>query len=71
MGYKGKVTDEGRSLRIEAFESGVSTGHNPSYPELKFTKDHIHQEFAEYLEDAAYSRLEIALTPLGESLLGR
>ena len=49
---------------------GVSTGHNPSYPELKYTKDHIGREFEQYLEDPSYMQSEINLTPLGESLLG-
>ena len=38
---KARLTDEGRILRKKAFEKGVSTGHNPAYPELKYTKDHI------------------------------
>jgi hypothetical protein len=64
------TTDEGKALRKEAFEKGVATGHNPVYPELKYTKDHIHKEFKEYLEDLNYNQPKINLTPLGESLLG-
>ncbi len=67
---KARLTNEGRSLRREAFETGVSTGHNPSYPELKHTKDHIGQEFKRYLEDPSYTQPKIHLTLLGESLLG-
>ena len=67
---KARLTDEGRVLRREAFEKGVSTGHNPAYPELKYTKDHIQQEFEQYLEDPSYTQPKIHLTPLGESLLG-
>ncbi|MBA3238814.1 MAG: phytanoyl-CoA dioxygenase family protein [Parachlamydiaceae bacterium] len=68
---KARLTNEGKALRIEAFETGVSTGHNPSYPELKQTKDHIDQAFKHYLEDPNYTQPKINLTPLGESLLGR
>ena len=67
---KSRLTDEGRILRKKAFEMGVSTGHNPVYPELKFTKDHIQPEFVQYLEDSSYTQPTIKLTPLGESLLG-
>jgi hypothetical protein len=67
---KARLAEEGRILRREAFEKGVSTGHNPSYPEHKYTKDHIHQEFEQYLEDPSYTQPKINLTRLGESLLG-
>jgi hypothetical protein len=67
---KARLTDEGKFLRKEAFEKGVSTGHNPVYPELKYSKDHIYQEFLQYLEDPSYTQPQIVLTPLGESLLG-
>lgn len=67
---KSRLTKEGMDLRKEAFEKGVSTGHNPSYPELKFTKDHIAEEFKLYLEDPSYIQPKIQLTELGESLLG-
>ncbi len=67
---KARLTDAGRILRNEAFEKGVSTGHNPAYPELKYTKDHIYQEFIQYLEDPSYAQPKINLTPLGQSLLG-
>lgn len=67
---KARLTDEGRARRKEAFEKGVSTGHNPVSPELKYTKDHIYQEFTQYLEDPSYTQAKIALTALGESLLG-
>ena len=66
---KARLSDEGRAIRREAFEAGVSTGHNPAYPELKRTKDHIQQEFVRYLEDASYVQPTITLTPLGASLL--
>ena len=68
---KARLTDEGRNIRREAFETGVSTGHNPAYPEIKHTKDRIKQEFVKYLEDPGYSQPKIYLTPLGESLLGQ
>ncbi len=38
---KTRLTNEGRTLRKEAFEKEVATGHNPTYPELKHTEDHI------------------------------
>ncbi|PCI94536.1 hypothetical protein COB11_03740 [Candidatus Aerophobetes bacterium] len=63
------TTDESKVLRKEAFEKGVATGHNPVYPELKYTKDHIHEEFKQYLEDPSYTQPTINLTPLGRSLL--
>ena len=67
---KARLTEEGKALRKEAFEKGVSTGHNPSYPELKFSKDHMRKEFQQYLEDPNYVQPTIQLTPLGKSLLG-
>jgi len=67
---KARLTEEGRSRRKEAFETGVSTGHNPAYPELKATKDRIREDFTQYLEDSSYTQPKIHLTPLGESLLG-
>jgi len=67
---KVRLTEEGMMLRISAFTNGVSTGHNPAYSELKYTKDHIDQEFKRYLEDPSYTQPEIILTPLGKSLLG-
>lgn len=66
---KARLADAGRILRKEAFEKGVATGHNPVYPELKYTKDHIYQDFEQYLEDPSYTQPKINLTPLGESLL--
>lgn len=65
---KARLTDKGRILRKEAFEKGVSTGHNPAWPELKCTI--TSQEFEQYLEDSKYTQPKINLTPLGESLLG-
>ena len=67
---RARLTDEGKALRREAFETGVSTGHNPAYPELRRTKDHIKQEFEPYLEAPSYIQPKIHLTQLGESLLG-
>lgn len=67
---KTRLTEEGRIRRSIAFENGVSTGHNPTYPELKYSKDHIKEEFKQYLEDSSYNQPRINLTPLGESLLG-
>lgn len=67
---KERLTDAGRILRKEAFEKGLSTGHNPTYPELKATKDHIMPKFEQYLEDQSYTMPNIQLTPRGESLLG-
>lgn len=68
---KARLTEEGRTRRKEAFETGVSTGHNPSFPDIKHTKDHISQEYEHYLEDPNYVQPKIHLTPLGESLLGQ
>lgn len=67
---KSRLTEEGKLLRIEAFEKGVSTGHNPSRPELKYTRDHIFPEFKEFLEHPSYIQPKITLSPLGQSLLG-
>lgn len=67
---KTRLTDEGRTTRRKAFETGTSTGHNPAYPELKRTKDHIKQEYEQYLEDPGYIQPKINFTELGESLLG-
>lgn len=67
---KSRLTNVGRILRKEAYTKGVATGHNPAYPELKYTKDHINEDFEQYLEDPNYIQPSIKLTPLGESLLG-
>jgi hypothetical protein len=67
---KARLTDEGRVLRQRAFEDGVSTGHNPAYPELKYTKDHINQKFKQYLEDPSYTTPKVKLTSIGKLLLG-
>jgi len=67
---KARLTEEGKMLRKQAFEKGVSTGHNPAHSELKYTKDHINHDFDQYLEDPGYTQPKIELTPLGESLLG-
>ncbi len=67
---KTRITATSKIFRKEAFEKGVSTGHNPVYLELKYTKDHIYQNFVQYLEDPNYTQPKINLTPLGESLLG-
>ncbi|HEY2809960.1 MAG TPA: phytanoyl-CoA dioxygenase family protein [Rhabdochlamydiaceae bacterium] len=66
---KARLSNEDKALRRKAFEAGVSTGHNPAYPELKFTKDHMGKGFEHYLEDSIYTQPKIQLTPLGESLL--
>lgn len=68
---KARLSAEGRNLRKEAFEKGVATGHNPVYPELRYSKDLIDPNFVEYLEDRSYIQPKIILTPLGKSLLGR
>ncbi len=68
---KARLSEEGMAIRKEAFETGVSTGHNSAYPELKCTKDHIQQGYERYLEDSSYTQPKINLTPLGESLLGQ
>lgn len=67
---KTRLTDKGKEERKKAFEEGVSTGHNPSDPELKYTKDHIKPGFEKYLEDPDYVQPKIILTDLGEALLG-
>lgn len=66
---KSRLTEEGKALRQEAFETGVSTGHNPAYPEIKRTQERIPQELQQYLEDSTYTQPKIVLTPLGEALL--
>ncbi|HEV8050847.1 MAG TPA: phytanoyl-CoA dioxygenase family protein [Parachlamydiaceae bacterium] len=66
---KARLSDEGKNIREVAFKNGVSTGHNPSFPELKYTKDHIWEGFEKYLEDPAYIQPKINLTPLGQKLL--
>lgn len=67
---KARLTDVGRALRREAFENGAATGHNPAYPEVKYSKNFIRPEYFQYLEDPNYVQPKIELTPLGESLLG-
>ena len=67
---KARLTEAGKLHRKEAFENGAGTGHNPADPELKYTKDHIREEFKGYLEDPSYTPPEINLTPLGKSVLG-
>lgn len=67
---KSRLSEEGKILRKEAFKKGVATGHNPAYPELKYTIDHIKPQYKEYLEDETYIQAKINLTPLGQSLLG-
>lgn len=67
---KTRLTNDGRILRKEAFETGVSTGHNPAYPEFKYTKDHSQLGFEHFFEDEGYTQPKITLSPLGESLLG-
>ncbi|MBS0626107.1 MAG: phytanoyl-CoA dioxygenase family protein [Verrucomicrobia bacterium] len=67
---KARLTDEGRALRKFAFESGVSTGHNPAYPQPKWTREYIHPDYVRYYEDPSYIQPELQLTPLGKSLLG-
>lgn len=65
---KTRLTNEGKILRREAFENGISTGHNPSYPQLKPTKPHL--GFEQYIENSSYKQPKIQLTDLGLSLLG-
>jgi hypothetical protein len=67
---KERLNKEGSAIRKQAFDQGVSTGHNPAYPELKRSKDHVVPGYEEYLEDANYVQPEIVLSPLGKSLLG-
>ncbi|MEL7431653.1 MAG: hypothetical protein AAGI90_03890 [Chlamydiota bacterium] len=67
---KTRLTQEGKMVGKEAFEKGVSTGHNPAVPECKYTQDHIWPEFQDYLEDPLYIQPKIKLTALGDSLLG-
>jgi len=67
---KSRLTEEGKKLRAEAFALGIATGHNPTPPELKPTKDHIWKGYEEYLEDSSYVHPTIHLTPLGKSILG-
>lgn len=67
---KTRLTNEGRILRKKAFEKGVATGHNPACPELKYTENHIWQEYRHYLEDTSYVQPKIQLTRIGQSLLG-
>lgn len=67
---KSRLLDEGRRLRISAFENGISTTHSPNNCIIRPTKGFIHQEFMEYLEDPSYIHPKINLTALGESVLG-
>lgn len=67
---KSRMSAADQAQRLLAFQLGVSTGHNPIDPELKFTKDHIYKDNLHYLEDPNYKHPEIQLTPLGKSLLG-
>ncbi len=67
---KKRLTEENRAIRKHAFDTGVSTGHNPAHPELKYTKDYIQPDFIQYLEDKNYTQPKITLTSLGEDLLG-
>jgi hypothetical protein len=68
---RARLTTEGMILRREAFNKGVSTGHNPAFAELKYTKDHINQDYIQYLEDPAYVQPKINLSSIGKSLLGQ
>ncbi len=68
---RSRLTQQDRDLRRKAFEMGVSTGHNPASPELKFSKDHISKKFEHYLEDSSYTQPIIHLTSLGKALLGQ
>lgn len=65
---KSRLNDLGRSLRREAFERGIATGHNPAFPQLKETR--ALGQYERYVEDSSYIQPEIKLSPLGESLLG-
>jgi hypothetical protein len=67
---KARLTEEGRIRRKEVFKVGVSTGHNPAYPEPKHSKDIISPGYECWLEDPNYVQPTIYLSPLGESLLG-
>lgn len=67
---KARLSEEDKVVRKEAFEKGVSTGHNPVHPQLKYSDKHIREGFEQYLEDPSYVQPHIHLTPLGESLLG-
>lgn len=63
------MSDRIKAIRLKAFETGVSTGHNPAQFDLKYTHDHIWKEYEQYLEDPGYTQPKINLTPLGKSLL--
>lgn len=65
---KSRLTEEGALMRKEAFERGISTGHNPAFPEHKPTQ--AWPEFERFHEDSSFSQPKPVLTPLGESLLG-
>lgn len=65
---KSRLTEESGAIRKEAFTRGISTGHNPGYPQLK--PSDIWPGYEMYKEDAGYVQPKITLTPLGESLLG-
>lgn len=67
---KQRMSDKIKTLRLKAFQGGVSTGHNPTQFDLKYTRDHIWKEYEQYFEDPNYTQPKINLTPLGESLLG-
>ena len=62
---KKRMSDRVKTLRLKAFQEGVSTGHNPAQFDLKYTHDHIRKEYELYLEDPSYAQPKINLTPLG------
>jgi len=68
---KKRMSDKIKNIRLNAFMTGVSTGHNPAQFDLKYTHDHIWKEYERYLEDPSYTQPKVHLTPLGESLLGK
>lgn len=65
-----RLTDEGIKMRREAFEKGISTGHNPAYPELKPTIDRLPSDYFHYREDSSYIQPIIQFYSIGKSLLG-
>ncbi len=69
---KARLTDEARAIRKEAFEKGISTGHDAASPALMNTraKGALLEEFEKYHEDPAYTPPAVTLTPLGKALLG-
>jgi len=68
---KKRLQDEGKAIRREAFERGISTTHDAAHPLFVPSKDgQLYPGYERYLEDTGYIQPQIQLTSLGRSLLG-